>query len=199
MLFSCTQEIDPKFKYTEEKDLFRCSSADDALVKEAVYTFENFIATTYAYKSDYNIKMGYYNYLEKVENNLLPMVEKFDDHMIYIISKLKAQPELWIKNNSRTTVNFNSDLFECIADNIQDEQTKTILQTLVDSNTFKPEIFAPTIESNYNEYDQDRALVAYIALDMFYASVMDLDFSLPRQELAKQVAEINKQRAGHVH
>ncbi|NND51173.1 MAG: hypothetical protein HKN54_02130 [Flavobacteriaceae bacterium] len=199
LLFSCNSEPKLAFKYAAEKNLFACPDVDMELIKEAVYAFEAFIFENYSFNAPDIEKAAYFNYLKNSEAKLLPMGEKFDDHIKNVFYALKSEASLWSGSDDHKTLNLDHEIVKCISDHIAIEAVKPVFKTLVDSKTLRGEIFAPTLRSHFNRMKEDRALATYVALDLFYAKIFQFDLSLTPTELAKQIREINDEHVGHQH
>ena len=197
---SCKKEEKLNFKYPDKEDLFECASTDMELIKEAVYTFEDFIKNKYSHGDPYTVSKGYRNFLNNTAAGFMPVAEKFDTHIKEVIYKLKDEKSLWNITENKTSLNYNNNVVKCILKNIQNQENKTILSSMIASNTIRPKIFAPAINTNTNRLEKDRALATYVALDMFYSKLLHLNLSLSPIELSKQLKEINESNhAGHNH
>lgn len=199
LIFSCKSEPDIAYKFADEKNLFPCSSVDMDLIKEAVYTFESFIFEHYSFNAPEKEKAAYFNYLKNSEAQLMPIGEKFDDHLKNVFYALKKEEALWTGTDDHKTLNLDHEIVKCIINNIKIEAVKPVFKTLAESKTLRGEIIAPTLRSYFNQMQNDRALATYMALDLFYAKIFQFDLSLPPVELAKQIREINDKHIGHQH
>ena len=187
------------YKFGEEKNLFPCSSVDMDLIKEAVYVFEEFIFENYSFNAPDKEKAAYFNFLKNSEVKLMPMGEKFDDHIKNVFYALKTEESLWSGTQDQKTLNLDHEIIKCIIENINIEAIKPVFKTLAESKTLRGEVLAPTLRSYFNKIEEDRALATYIALDLFYAKIFQFDLSLTPVELAKQIRAINDKNRGHQH
>lgn len=192
LLLNSCKEKTFDFKYADKEDLFECSLVGNMeLIKEAVYVFEDFIKNNYSFKQPFSVSKGYTKFLNNTEAGYMPLAEKFDNHIKEVVYKLKEQETIWNTSGNRTTLNYNSNLANCILSNIQNQNLKNILSSMMKSNTLRSNIFAPSVNTNVNILEKDRALATYEALDMFYAKLFHLDLSLSPVEISKQLKKIN--------
>lgn len=197
ILSGCKEEINPTFKYSEEKNLFKCSISDMDLIKEAVYVFEDFVFKNYDFRLKQDLNIAYRNYLKNAEANFMPIAENFDEHAIAITQKLMKRESLWEGTKGDMHLRNDGELLSCLIDDMQNEDLKELFYAMANSNTLRANSVAPLITRYADLLPEDRALVSYMALDMFYAQVFQLDFSLPKAELAKQIKTINDSRINY--
>jgi len=178
--FSSCKQQKLDYKYSDKEELVECSSGDMELIKEAVYEFENYISEHYTFLGNSTAE-GYYNYLELLVDNRPPAVEFFSDHLKEIVTVLKNEKNLYTINGSKTRLNYDHELVNCILENIKDEQVKTTLNAMIPSKTISAVVLAPTLFSKkLTMAKDDRALATYVALDMFYTKLIHM--SLPDYE-----------------
>lgn len=180
-LSSCKKPLE--YKYSDKDDLFECESIDMVLIKEALYTFEDYITQYYIAEPPNTLSKGYAFYREIALRDLQPAVELFDDHLIQLVKQLKEENELWIVSKDKTILNYNHPILLCIAKNIKDEGINKTLNVLLETKSFRTEIFLPTFLMETQILIDDKALATYFALEMFYARVLNVDFdNIKRKE-----------------
>ena len=79
----------------------------------------------------------------------------------------------------------NSALMDCIAQNITNPDLKTTLNALLSTNSMNPKLFGAPLSTNYSLTLSDKYLAAYVAFDLFYAKLFDVDFSKVEKEKQK--------------
>jgi len=174
---SCKQKkID--YKYSDKEDLVACSSGGDMdLIKEAVYTFEDYISNHYTFLGN-TVAEGYNNYLKLLINNRPPASEFFNDHLKEVVAALKNEKDLWTTNGNSLRLNYHNELVNCIIENIQDTEMNTTIEVLSSSGTLTTEVLGPVLYTKrLLMAKKDRALATYVALDMFYTKLIQM--SLP--------------------
>jgi hypothetical protein len=60
---------------------------------------------------------------------------------------------------------------------MDDQELKRIFDVLVETNTFKNQVFLAPLKRDPIKFSKDRALVTYLALNTFYARILNLDFN----------------------
>lgn len=190
----CANTYKENYKYVDKDELFSCSEVDMALIKEATYAFEDFILKHYTYKNP-SLNNSYLNFLHDAQMGLIPKIEFFDDYMYQIFNELKSKKAFW--NLSNITLNYDSDIVQCINSEINDETTHKVFDALTSSKTLRTEVYAAALGSDVDLVLTEGALRTYIALDMFYAKFLALDFTLPRDQLIQEVSRLNQEKAGH--
>ena len=191
----CANSQKENYKYTDKDDLLSCSEVDMVLIKEAVYAFEDFIAKHYTYNNQVNLQEGYLNFLHNANMGLIPKVEFFDDHIRTLFLELKEHTTLW--NTNQNSLDYNGEIIKCISSQIKDKTTQNVYDALTSSNTMRTEIYSASLGQNIETLLADEALRTYVALDMFYAKFLGLDFNLSQEQLIKEVSRINREIAGH--
>ena len=176
LITSCTKEKTKfQYKYSNQDDLFKCSTQHEKLIKEAVYTFEDYITKHYTFKNKNTTANGYNGYLKLLFYDRAPASEYFSAHLKEVVKILKEKKDLWIQNGSKTRLNYNNEFVNCLIQSIQDEELKNILSVLTKSNTLKPVVIAPLLFENRKLMTTDKALATYVALDMFYTQLFYMD------------------------
>ena len=191
----CGNSNKEKYKYTDRDDLLSCSNADMILNKEAVYAFEDFITKHYTYNNQGSLQDAYLNFLHNTNMGLIPKIEFFDDYMTQLFLDLKADTSLW--NFNKNTLDYQGEMTTCIGRQINDDTTRKVFEALTSSNTMRTEVFSASLRQNREALLADGALRTYVALDMFYAKFLRLDFNLSQEQLIKEVTKFNKEIAGH--
>lgn len=173
IIYSCNEnEID--YKYANKEDLFECNNKDYRLVKEATYAFEDFITKNYVFLG-VTVPEGYHNYLKVLFNNRPPAVEYLSDHIKNLTTVFEKHNDLWTVYNNKVRLNYKHPVAKCIVDNIKDEELKKILDALISSNTVTPQVLAPILfEKKHLMAEEDRALAAYVTMDMFFSKLLEM-------------------------
>ncbi len=171
--YGCNEnEID--YKYATKEDLFECDNKDYRLVKEATYAFEDFITKNYVFLG-VTVPEGYHNYLKVLFNNRPPAVEYLSDHIKNITTVFENRDDLWTVHSNKVRLNYEHPAAKCIVENVKDEELKKILEALISSNTVTPQVLAPILfEKKHLMAEEDRALAAYVAMDMFFSKLLEM-------------------------
>jgi len=193
-IWSCKKEPKFEYAYTYEENPFNCSAVDMDLIKEATFAYHDFIKKHYTFRQPNNLVEAHVNYLKVAQFNMFPVVEHVDDHMKNIIAALKEKEDLWTKTGNLYSLNYSHELIGCITNNLKDESIKAVFDEMLASNTFRTEIILPVILRSPEQVLSDTTLLSYVALDAFYASLLEIDFTMPTDELFNTVRDMNKTR-----
>ena len=206
ILIGCKSEPEAfsNFKYTDKGVVLNCETLDTKLYNEALFAFENDMIEFYS-KGQSNITRSYSFFVRDAVNGRAKYAEILSPHTVEVFEALKRETNLWNLNDANSNLNYDSPLFKCIVDNIQSNDLKTTLNALLTTNSMSPKLFGPPLQSQYSQAIRDKYLSAYMAFDLFYAKLFDVDLS---QVKAKETEE-NKENtseapltdphAGHNH
>jgi hypothetical protein len=182
---SCKQENAFKdFKFSEKPSKLVCNNLNNMLYNEALYSFEQDITNFYS-KDKRSLLSAYSQFIRLTNYNRVKYRDIASEHTLKVFEALKNEPELWDANNSNSHLNYNSPLMNCVSDNISDKDLKTTLKALLSTNSMSPRLFAPPLLSNYGLTMGDKYLASYVAFDLFYAKLFDVDFSIIEKEKPK--------------
>jgi len=186
---SCKNKPNIDYKYQENDDLFDCDAIDMDLIKAAVYAFEDYVENYYFMEPPKSLEKGYYFYWDTSKSDLIPKVEFINPHILEIRDELKKIEGLWIENGIEAKLNMSHPFIKCISDYMVDQELKKIFDVLVQSNTFKNQVFLAPLKRDPIKFSKDRALVTYLALNTFYARILNLDFTK-----MDELVQINRKR-----
>ena len=174
---SCNQKekvVLSEYKYDEKGIVLNCDKFDLKLLNEALFSFENDIINAYA-QDKKNLSQAYSKFTRNAVSGRAKYEEIVSLHTLAVFEVLKSKSDLWDLNNPNTKFNYNSLLFKCISDNIKSKDLKTTLNALISTNSMNIKLFGPALTSNYSLAVSDKYLSAYMAFDLFYAKLFDID------------------------
>jgi len=198
--FSCKKDNSSAlstYKYADKKQTLSCSNIDTKLFSEAYYAFENAVLIN-AHNTNrrpgrtVNLDYAFRNFVARSQNNL--RVQDYITEETANIFKVLKKQNIWNGNH----LNYNADVVKCIEGSILNPQLKQTFKTLHEVNSLNPKLMAAAIYGNLKARNKfkDKALMTYVALDMFYAKMHDVDFSkvkyLVKKDPAKIVPQINR-------
>jgi len=208
-LASCKKENTfTDYKYADKPTVITCEGINSKLYQEALYTFEDDIFNYYK-KNDPNTSLAK-SYSQLIRNSLygkMKLKEIISAHTIKVFEALKKEDNLWDTNNSKSHLNYNSIVVDCISENILDKALNSTFNALVSTNSMSPKLFGTPLMSKYLKSSNDKYLATYIALDLFYAKLFDINFSEVNLEKPEQKVDFNQvppkpetdPHAGHNH
>ena len=210
-LISCKQEkVFSDYKYADKPAVFNCEGVNSKLLNEALYSFEDDILKHYkGDKQNFRLDQAYSQLIRNSVFGRLKLEDMVSKHSVEIFEVLKNDNSLWEVNNPKSYLNYNSTTLKCISKNINDTALKTTFDALVATNSMDSKLFGAPLISKYRNTTKDKNLAMYVALDLYYAKMIDLDFSKvnlnkPEQKVDfNQLPAIEKQEvdphAGHDH
>ena len=179
-LFGCKKENTfSDYKYEDKPTVLTCEGVNSKLYQEALYSFEDDILNFY--KNTNPKRTLIQSYSQLMANSIYGRMKYEDvvsEHTLKIFEALKKEEGLWNANSVKSHLNYNSDIIKCILNNMKDESLKTTFNALVTTNSMSPKLFGVPLMSNYRTtLSNDKYLATYVALDLFYAKLFDIDFS----------------------
>lgn len=198
IIISC--ESKPKYeqKFSEEKRIITCNGFDDELLKEITYRFEEFAETNYDFRNQDILDVSIGNFLFNSSYGYLPYAERFDEEMLSFIASLKNIEDLWQVKNGETYLNTKHPVVQCLVDQMPQGTFNNAFKALVESNTIRHASMATLIRGEFPKVSEQNAVRAYIALDIFFARVVSLDYEQPKAELIEYMTDYNKARAAEL-
>lgn len=193
-VFSCKkQNTFSDFKYADKPVAFTCEGVNTNLLNEALYSFEDDIAKHYnkAMPSP-RLDKAYSQIIRNSVFGRLKIEDIVSEHTVSVFEALKKEDDLWDATNPKSHLNYNSTTLKCITDNFKDSNLKTTLNALISTNSMAPKLFAPAIVNKYRNALNDKNLAMYIALDLYYAKMFDVDFSKVNFDKTEEKVDFNK-------
>ncbi|WP_223551704.1 hypothetical protein [Aestuariivivens sp. NBU2969] len=178
-LLGCKKEQSfTDFEFTDKGIVLNCETLDTKLYNEALFAFESDVVNFYGKNNpNPNQLRAYSQFVRDAIYNRAKYTEMVSPHTAKVFQALKNDNDLWDANNPKSHLNYNSTFFNCIANNIQNKDLKTTLNALVSTNSMSPKLFGAPLSSQYSLAIRDKYLAAYIAFDLFYAKLFDVDLS----------------------
>ena len=192
-LASCEKNEQPfnDYKFSEKGIVLNCDNLDTKLYNEALFAFENDVMTFYG-KDNPNQVRAYSQFVRSAVNNRVKYTDMLSPHTVKVFEALKKDNSLWDANNPNSHLNYNSPFFKCIGDHIQNKDLKTTLNALVSTNSMSPKLFGTPLMSMYSLAIRDKYLAAYVAFDLFYAKLFDVDLTQVNMEKPAAAVDFNK-------
>lgn len=173
-VLSCKKENNAAnfdYKFTETENVLTCANLDTQLYYEALLSFEDDIVKTYNTRNT-DLRVAYTNFFRLVQQKRVNFEELASPHTMEVFEVLKSDPDLWTDNN---TPNYNADIFTCIGENLNDKGLATTYKALISTNSMRPELFGAPLLNKIKTANTDRYLATYVALDLFYSNLFDVD------------------------
>lgn len=186
---SCKKENAFKeYAFADKPAVLACENLNSKLYNEALYSFENDILNFYG-KDKKSLLLAYSQFIRLSVYSRINYKNMVSEHTLKVFEALKNESELWDFNNTSSHLNYNGALMDCIAQNITNPDLKTTLNALLSTNSMSPKLFGTPLSTNYSATLSDKYLASYVAFDLFYAKLFDVDFSQVEKE--KQKVDFN--------
>ncbi|WP_166968000.1 hypothetical protein [Yeosuana marina] len=178
-LISCKKETFTDYKFADKPIALPCNNLDSKLYNEALLSFEKDILNFFGKDNKTNLRISYSRFLRLASYNRVDYKKIVSEHSLKVFEAIKNDTDLWETNNTATHLNYHGKLMDCISKNVKSADLKTTLNALLTTNSMSAKLFSAPIASNYNAVINDKALACYVAFDLYYAKLFDVDFSKP--------------------
>ncbi|MBX2826675.1 MAG: hypothetical protein KTR22_00835 [Flavobacteriaceae bacterium] len=176
-LIGCEEPMD--YKYADKPFSVNCSSSDKALLREALYSFQEDIAH---YFKDPDVRsgsnsayiQGYNNFIFRGLEGSLSYQDIASPYTMAVLEKLRETDGLWDFNRNGTNLNYTGDFMNCVFSNISDQDVRDHFQSLLKVNHLTPEIMAEPMRQRLQQILEDQHLALYLALDGYYQNLLNL-------------------------
>ena len=169
-------EVALDYKYNSIEKILDCEGVDTGLIQEAFYSFEDDIVKFYT--PDRPIPTRAYSiFVNKAVNDHVDYSQMVSEHSKKVLEALKQQKDLWTNNPDGSHVNFNHPLFKCIGEHIQDEPLQKTYNALIQTNSMSVRMFGDEVKRKTFGMKDDKYLATYVALELYYGKIYDLDLS----------------------
>ena len=192
-LLSCKKENSlSEYKYADKAIVLTCDNLNSKLYHEALYTFENDLLTFYGEKKENtSLIQAYSQFIRGAVSSRINYRDMVSPHTLTVFEALKKEDDLWLLNDTKSHLNYDSKIISCISNNIIDAGLKTTFNALLTTNSMSPKLFGAPLMSNYRTVINDKYLATYIAFDLFYAKLFDVDFTEVKAEKPKSKVDFN--------
>lgn len=161
-----------EYKYADQTQTIDCSNEDSKLLNEALYTFENDIASFYDPKQK-NVIRGYNAFTRLAVSKKKPAFEEFTSE--HSVNVAKALNETGVFN--KDGLNYDHKIIKCIGENMSSTGLKTTFNALLSTNSMSKSLYEPALAGKASSMGKDKYLGLYVALEYFYSEVNKIDFS----------------------
>lgn len=165
--------------------LVDCSFGNDALLKEAQYSFQEDLAINLP-KNDPEFKNEIYNYFVRaLYTDDIDFNDAVTPHSLAVFEELKKYKELWDLDNPHSNLNYKSEFMTCLISNFKDDDLRIAMQNLIEVNSMRPKLIIEPILYSPDKLAKDSNLKTYIALELYYAKFFDKDIQPVNTNIAK--------------
>lgn len=176
---SCEQSI--QYRFQENARVINCDQEDNALLNEALYSFENDIATYYMNTIEdirqLDVRLAYAHYIQKGALGTNDYQNIASKHSIKILKQLKEKGYIINTPPQKSNLNYTNNLMSCIVDKIEDKVIQKSLQSQIEVDYLHPKRMANTYSKKISDAYSDKYFAFFLALDTYYQYLADIDFS----------------------
>lgn len=192
---NCEKGNKIEYLYSNQEDPIKCSNANvnNELIKEAYYSYEEDMKNFFA-KSVGNRAQGISIFVSTVSAGRAIDPSKVSEHSVKVLEQLKKEPGLWVVDNGKYHLDYDSELVKCLGDNITDQNLRTTFKALVETNSMNSKLFAAPLRTKVRNLQNNKFLGTFVALDMYYANLMNVDFSTVKRPEQPEPASQNVNR-----
>ncbi len=172
-ILSCSQSPKLEYKYSDKDQTIACSDKSNALLNEALYSFEADLIKYYKKGVKDNLINSYSKFIAKGMGGVAPYQDITNAHSLAIRDALLAEGIL-ITNGANSNLNYTHPTVQCIINNIENPKLKKNLNVLIETNTMNPKIFNSRPRKLGRKAEKHRYNALYIALDGYYQNLVGL-------------------------
>lgn len=181
-----------EYKYADKPLVLTCENINSKLYHEALYSFENDILQFYNKNNSQSLTQAYSQFIRAAAYGRVKYSDIVSGHTLDVFEALKNENTLWDATNTKSHLNYNSTIVNCISNNIQDTALKTTFNSLISTNSMSPKLFGAPLINKYTATIKDKYLATYLALDFFYAKLFDVDLSKVNLNKPESKVDFNK-------
>ncbi|MCK8481434.1 hypothetical protein [Psychroserpens algicola] len=181
-LFNCKQDgsqqdkVKLDYKHASRTQVIDCDGVDNTLIQEALFAFEDDILNFYTpdkpiYSRAYSL------FVSQSLTGVADYPKMVSEHSKQVFEALKQDKSLWTTNPDGSRLNFNHPLFKCIGNEIADEPLSKTYNALIDTKSMSLRMFGDQLKRKTFGMKDDKYLATYVALELFYGKLYDVDFN----------------------
>ncbi len=171
-IISCNQKAEFDFKFADKEQVISCSETNNALLNEALYSFERDLVMRYDSLDQRQINAygafmyrgmdGSAKYEEIIRPNTRPIAEAL------------IAENILIENKTPSHLNYEHPDVQCIISNIKDQDLKTTINALIETKSMNPKLFNSRMRNFGRNSGKDRYLALFVALDGYYQQILNI-------------------------
>ncbi|MEY8848396.1 hypothetical protein AB9K26_06255 [Psychroserpens sp. XS_ASV72] len=201
-LVNCKNEqTELDYKFSEKETFLKCDIENKKLFEEALYNFEDVITKGYPSSND-NLMYSYRQFTKESTRNMVSFHKIATPHSIDVFEALKNVDGLWYVNDANEySLNYKHKIFDCIANNIVDNDLKTTFSALLNTNSMSYRMLKDLLLTYSNRMNSDKHLAMYVALELYYAKLNNVDPTKEDNSVEENIKQNTKvdPHAGHNH
>lgn len=176
-VISCTQPPKLTYKYSDKEQTIACPDQNNALLNEALHSFENDLQN-YKKNDKTTLISAYGQFMFRGLQGSAAYQEIANDHSLAIRDQLLSEGIL-IPKGLKSNLNYKHPAVQCLVDNIEDRDLQKTIQALLDINNMDPRLFNSRLRNFGRQAEKNRNQALYIALDSYYQNLVGITLDTP--------------------
>lgn len=172
LILSCAQSPKMQYKFGDKEQTIACSNQNNALLNEALHSFENDLQN-YKKTDRTTLISAYGQFMYKGIQGSAAYQEIANDHSLAIRDQLLEEGIL-ITNGPKSNLNYKHPAVQCLVDNIEDGDVQKTIKALLDTNSMDPTLFNSRLRNFGPKAQKNRNQALYIALDAYYQNLVGI-------------------------
>ena len=172
VIISCEEKATINFKFADQEQVITCSETHNALLNEALYSFENDLYTKFDSINKSKIKV-YGNFIYRGMDGSAQYDKIMTDNTYPLVKALLAE-NILIKDKAPSHLNYEHPAVQCVIDNIEDQDIKGTIKALIDTKTMDPKLFSTRFRNFGRNAERQRNLSLFIALEGYYQRIVSI-------------------------
>lgn len=166
------------YKYQDYPDVLpNCEVPNQALLKEAIYSFENDLFDYIFDKERIQIAKAYAKFIGPAVKGEQDYDRVVSTHSLRVFEELKKEGYLWDTEGRFSNVNYNTELFNCIAENIQYSEVRVPMMNLLKVNSMRSDLVLNTAARRQSAITSDVYMKTFIALELYYGKFFGMEIT----------------------
>ena len=177
LIGSCqsNKEVTPmNYKYGDQEQVINCEGQNNALLNEALYSFEDDLLNTYDAESRRPIT-AYGQFTFVGLSGQAEFKRIVSEHSKIVLSKLIEEGIIIKNTGAKSNVNYEHPAVVCAIDNLKDAALKKTINALISTNSMDPVLFDSRLRNAGRLVQNQRYLAFYLSLDAYFQQLANLD------------------------
>lgn len=190
------QDVQLDYKHSNRGVTLECNDMDTKLLQEAMFAFEDDIINFYTPNQPVYSR-AYSLFVSQALTNTADYPKMVSEHSKNVFEALKQQSDLWTTNPDGSRLNFSHPIFKCIGSQIQDEPLQKTYNALISTNSMSLRMFGDQLRRKTFGMKDDKYLATYVALELYYGKLFDVDFNKDPLDATTENASELKEHSSH--
>ena len=169
-----TTPIDLKF--ADQEQVVNCVEQNNALLNEALYSFEADIIRNYDAEKE-RASNAYARFIMPGLNGSAEYERLPSEHSKTILARLIKEGIINKNSTGKSSTNYEHPAVICIINNIEDSDLKRTINALIQTNSMDPALLDTRLRNKGRQIARQRYVAMYLALDAYFQRLAKVDFT----------------------